>query len=117
MTATIAGMLIPDLIEGRENVWAHIYDPSYPVPSRFTVAVKSFIRDTVGYLKKGVGYIDDAVTTATGMKSSDAGSPQKELKEDVCTEGLHTDGNIYWNNDEESWDRIKQRRTIAYNQK
>lgn len=30
----------------------------------------------------------------------------------IGTEGLHLHGNIYWNNDEESWDKIHKKQEI-----
>src|SRR5213075_3430199 len=40
---TIAGMLLTDLIVGRENPWAALYDPS----CKTAVAVKDFIEENV----------------------------------------------------------------------
>jgi glycine/D-amino acid oxidase-like deaminating enzyme/nitrite reductase/ring-hydroxylating ferredoxin subunit len=57
---TIAGILITDLIAGRENPWAKLYDPS-----RITVSAgKDFLRENVNV----------AVQYADWMKPSDIGS-------------------------------------------
>jgi hypothetical protein len=115
MNATIAGLIIPDLINRKPNRWAAVYDPSYEVPSKISVAVNSFVRDSVSFIKnKMVKW--GAVSTA-GNAPADQDDPKAAVKEDVGTDGLHPSGHIFWNNDEESWDRLQQKRKLIYGQK
>jgi glycine/D-amino acid oxidase-like deaminating enzyme len=116
MNATIAGLIIPDLIDNKENSWAKIYDPAAPVPSRITVAVKSFFRDSFSFIKKKMEFISSANTAVPLPLAYDI-NVANAVKEDLGTDGLHSAGNIYWNNDEESWDRLQQKRKLSYGQK
>ena len=45
---TIAGMLITDLITGRLNPWARLYDPSRKVAS--AVPAKEFAKETLNFV-------------------------------------------------------------------
>ncbi|MFL5764099.1 MAG: NAD(P)/FAD-dependent oxidoreductase [Bacteroidia bacterium] len=114
MNATIAGMIIPDLIDGKENVWTKIYDPSQPVPSRLMVAVKHIFRGSLSFFQNKLKALSDAPGKQSAAQET--GGPVS-AKEEAGTDGLHSSGAIYWNNDEENWDRIQQQRKLIYDQK
>jgi len=118
---TIGGMLITDLILGKENPWEEIYRPS-----RFTLkASKPFFKEVIGSLlstvmkenghsENGNGH-EDHVKLAL-VKRGEA--KHLELRGEKCgvyrdEEGLlhivsstctHLGCTVKWNNDEKSWD-------------
>jgi Rieske Fe-S protein len=47
---TIGGMLVSDLILGRENPWADVYDPSRLATQSITEAVPEIVSSTVPYV-------------------------------------------------------------------
>ncbi|HET6225359.1 MAG TPA: FAD-dependent oxidoreductase [Bacteroidia bacterium] len=112
---TIAGMLITDLINGRENKWEKLY-----APSRFKIftAPTTFFKEMVG------GFFKYLMDKPKDVKSIEVTSiPQGEAKiveiekkkvgayrdyEDqlhiVDSECTHLQCQLKWNNDEKSWD-------------
>jgi len=110
---TIAGLLLTDLIQGRENAWATLYDPS-----RKTLrAAKSFVKETINmaaqygdWVTKGDVKEDTLVTPGTGavvrrgLKKiavyCDAAGELHECSA-VCP---HLEGIVAWNHSEETWD-------------
>jgi glycine/D-amino acid oxidase-like deaminating enzyme/nitrite reductase/ring-hydroxylating ferredoxin subunit len=110
---TIAGRLLTDLIQGRENAWALLYDPS-----RKTLrAAKTFARETINmaaqygdWFTKGDVKEDASVPAGTGaivrrglhkiaVYCDDAGEMHECSA--VCP---HLGGIVTWNHSEETWD-------------
>ena len=112
---TIAGLLIDDLINGRENDWERIYNPS-----RFKIfkSGKTFFSEMIGGIKK---YYEtnpkhpDAVTL-NSIKPGEGKIIEIDGKKFGCycdqDESLHLVNAkcthlgciVRWNNDEKSWD-------------
>ena len=110
---TIAGMLLTDLILGRENVWASLYDPS-----RKTLgAVERFARESLNLAAQYTdwltdGDIKDDVSVPAGSGAvvrrgllkvavyrDDAGCLHECSA--VCP---HLEGIVAWNHSEKTWD-------------
>jgi glycine/D-amino acid oxidase-like deaminating enzyme/nitrite reductase/ring-hydroxylating ferredoxin subunit len=111
---TIAGMLIRDLIIGRENRWAKIYSPSrFKLFKSGSVFFKEFVGGLMSYLKTkpgqdstALGKIarnEGAVITFEGKKFG-AYRDENNLLHFVDAECSHLGCIIKWNNDEKSWD-------------
>jgi Rieske Fe-S protein len=68
---TIAGMLIADLVEGRDNPWAKLYDPSRKTASAIKDFAKENLNVAVQYVKDyaGGGDVDDVTKIARGEGS------------------------------------------------
>jgi len=110
---TIAGMLITDLIAGRENRWARIYDPSR-TPVR---ALKAFGRENANVAGQYIdlvtpGEVPDPSQVAPGhgavirrgtTKVAVYRSPDGQLEERsaICT---HLGCVVRWNSLETTWD-------------
>ncbi len=112
---TIAGILISDLINGKENKWESIYSPS-----RFSIfrSGKTFFTEMVGGIRK---YFEtnpkhpDAISVNSIMKN-DAKIIELEGKKYGCycdedetlhfvnAECTHLKCIVRWNGDEKSWD-------------
>ncbi len=110
---TVAGMLLADLIQGRKNAWADLYDPARLTPR----AVKDFVKenfDVAVYLTDWVtgGTADEAAEIPRGTGAivrrglrkvaayRDAAGTLHEHSA-VCT---HLGCIVHWNNAEQSWD-------------
>jgi glycine/D-amino acid oxidase-like deaminating enzyme/nitrite reductase/ring-hydroxylating ferredoxin subunit len=110
---TIAGMLLTDLLQGRQNTWAELYDPARVTPR----AVKDFVKenlDTAVYLTDWVtgGTADEAAEIPHGAGAivrrglrkiaayRDAAGTLHEHSA-VCT---HLGCIVHWNNAEQTWD-------------
>jgi glycine/D-amino acid oxidase-like deaminating enzyme/nitrite reductase/ring-hydroxylating ferredoxin subunit len=111
---TIAGLLIPDLILGRENPWEKLYNPSrLHVFTTGNVWFKEFVGGFTAYLKTEEDGKD--------VKLSDIKTGQGEIIEfekekygAYCDENsdlhlvaakcTHLGCTVKWNNDEKSWD-------------
>ncbi|MCW3072495.1 MAG: puuB 1 [Bacteroidetes bacterium] len=112
---TIAGMLITDLITGKENPWEKIYDPSrFKLFSAGKTYFKELIGGMINYLKQkpkdaksvelqsikpGQGKIVEIDGKKFGVYRDD-----KDLFHMVGAECTHLKCIIKWNNDEQSWD-------------
>jgi glycine/D-amino acid oxidase-like deaminating enzyme/nitrite reductase/ring-hydroxylating ferredoxin subunit len=112
---TIAGMLITDLITGKENPWEKIYDPS-----RFKLftAGKTYFKELIGgmlnYLKqkpKGTESVElQSIRPGQGKiiqldgKKFGVYRDKNDLFHMVGAECTHMKCIIKWNNDEQSWD-------------
>jgi glycine/D-amino acid oxidase-like deaminating enzyme/nitrite reductase/ring-hydroxylating ferredoxin subunit len=111
---TIAGILIPDLIEGKENPWEEIYSPS-----RFKIAaVKKWIREFGGgfidYLKMNPHHADEVMLSSINQgegkiiqldkKKYGAFRDESGRLHFVSAECTHLKCIIKWNGDEKSWD-------------
>ena len=110
---TIAGMLITDLIAGRENPWARIYDPSR-VPVR---ALKEFARENVNVAGQYIdlvtpGEVTDSSQVAPGHGAVIRRGTTKvavyrsldgrlEERSAICT---HLGCVVQWNSVEATWD-------------
>jgi glycine/D-amino acid oxidase-like deaminating enzyme/nitrite reductase/ring-hydroxylating ferredoxin subunit len=112
---TIAGMLIPDLINEKPNPWEKIYDPS-----RFKLfsSGKTFFKELVGGL---VSYLknkphDLKISKFSAIKNNEGkvvefeGKKLGAFRDDNSTlhivdaECTHLGCLVKWNNDEKSWD-------------
>lgn len=113
--ATVAALLIPDLIAGRENKWQKIYDPSR---FKFLRSGKTWFKEFVGgffqYMK---AYPRDAdVVALSSIKRGEgriielgnhkygAYRDEEDGLHIVSAECTHLQCTIRWNNDEKSWD-------------
>jgi glycine/D-amino acid oxidase-like deaminating enzyme/nitrite reductase/ring-hydroxylating ferredoxin subunit len=110
---TIAGMLLADLISGRDNPWAHLYDPA-----RKTLgALKEFVRenvnvavqyadlvtpgeiDDVSAIRPGEGAILRRGAAKVAVYRDDAGALHERSA--FCT---HLGCVVQWNSTEKTWD-------------
>lgn len=112
--ATIAGMLIKDLILGRENPWKSLYSPGR---AKYLKAGKTFLKEFVGgliqYVKtkpshptedlNSVAKNEGRIIEHEGTKLGVYRDEQNSLHF-VDTECTHMGCTIKWNNDEKSWD-------------
>ncbi len=110
---TIAGILLTDLILGRENPWATLYDPSRKTLRALDRFVKENLNvakqygdwltggdvKTLGQIKPGEG----AVIRRGLAKIAVYRDPQGVCHEQsaICT---HLGGIVHWNNAEKTWD-------------
>ena len=110
---TIAGIMITDYIQGRNNAWATLYDPS-----RKTIgALNNFARETLNMAAQYVDWVtpgdlkEDAqvpsgsgAVVRRGLKKiavyRDAGGQLHE-RSAVCP---HLEGIVVWNGSEKTWD-------------
>jgi nitrite reductase/ring-hydroxylating ferredoxin subunit len=113
--ATIAGMLITDLINGKENPWESIYDPSrFKLFSAGKTYFKELIGGMINYLKQkpkdpksvelqsilpGQGKIVELDGKKFGVYRD-----HQDQFHMVGAECTHMKCIIKWNNDEQSWD-------------
>jgi glycine/D-amino acid oxidase-like deaminating enzyme/nitrite reductase/ring-hydroxylating ferredoxin subunit len=109
----IAGILLSDLIAGRENPWAGLYDPSRKVTR--VLAAREFVKENLNvglhygdYLKpgedpahiaRGEGAIVRRGVRRVAVYVDEVG--QRHECAGVCT---HLGGPISWNRAERSWD-------------
>ena len=110
---TIGGMLESDLILGRENAWAEVYDPSRLATQSITEAVPEIISSTVPYvdwitggdvssadeIKKGTGAIISHGTTKIAAYRDEDGKLFERSA--VCT---HLGCIVRFNSLEKTWD-------------
>lgn len=110
---TIGGMLVSDLILGRENPWAEVYEPSRLATQSITEAVPEIISSTVPYtdwvtggdissvdeLKNGEGGILRDGVSKIAVYRDDNGTLHKRSA--VCT---HMGCIVRWNDGEHTWD-------------
>ena len=111
--ATLGAMLVTDLIQGRQNEWAGVYDPS----RKTTAAVNEFIRENLNavstykeYLTPGEVKSEAEVSPGTGAIMRD-GVRKIALYRDqsgtltklscVCP---HLGCIVHWNHIEQTWD-------------
>jgi glycine/D-amino acid oxidase-like deaminating enzyme/nitrite reductase/ring-hydroxylating ferredoxin subunit len=111
---TIAGLLITDLITGKENPWEKLYDPSR---TNFLKSGKTFLKEVVGglfqYLKNSP---DDKTIELSEMDPLEArvmkmGKEKYGVYRDenntvhvVSATCTHLGCTVKWNSDETSWD-------------
>jgi glycine/D-amino acid oxidase-like deaminating enzyme/nitrite reductase/ring-hydroxylating ferredoxin subunit len=110
---TIAGMLIGDLLDGRDNEWAKIYDPSR-TPLR---SVRQFVRENVNVARQYAdwltgGDVDDAEKLPHGEGAVIRRGVQKiavyrDMKgefHEFSARCPHLGCIVDWNSTEKSWD-------------
>lgn len=110
---TIAGVLLTDLILGRENPWAKLYDPS-----RKTLrAAGKFVSETMNVVAQYADWVTGGDVSSADEIANDNGAVLRRglnkvaLYRDesgilhecsaVCT---HLGGIVHWNSAEKSWD-------------
>ena len=112
---TIAGMLLTDLIVGRENAWETIYDPkrwslrASPVSEMAKHNVDVAVQMAKGYLSPDLGSVDDIPrgegrVMRRGLKKIAVYRDEEgrvHEKSAVCT---HLKCIVEWNGAEKSWD-------------
>jgi glycine/D-amino acid oxidase-like deaminating enzyme/nitrite reductase/ring-hydroxylating ferredoxin subunit len=110
---TLGGMLVSDLILGRENPWATVYEPSRLATQSIVEAVPEVIRSTAPYVDwvtggdvssvdeivKGEGAIIRDGTAKIAVYRDDAGNLHKRSA--VCT---HMGCVVRFNSSEKTWD-------------
>jgi glycine/D-amino acid oxidase-like deaminating enzyme/nitrite reductase/ring-hydroxylating ferredoxin subunit len=110
---TIAGMLITDLIQGRDNEWAKLYDPS----RRTLKSAGEFARENLNVARQYIGWVTggdvkdtDQIAPGTGavlrrgvQKAAIYRDETGQLHEfsAVCP---HLGCIVEWNNSEKTWD-------------
>lgn len=110
----IAGMLIPDLIEGKENKWQKIYSPDRVKLSKSNVFIKEFIGGFFEYIKQKPKDADkvnissmkpgDGTIIELDGKKYGAYRDEKDELHLVSAECTHLKCIVKWNGDEKSWD-------------
>ncbi|PUZ28414.1 (2Fe-2S)-binding protein [Chitinophaga parva] len=112
---TIAGLLIPDLIQGKENKWASLYDPARV---KFFKSGRTWIKEFVGgfieYLKEYPHEADKVKVSAIGVGEGriiEVGKHKYGVFRDednelhvVSAACTHLGCLVKWNPDEQSWD-------------
>jgi glycine/D-amino acid oxidase-like deaminating enzyme/nitrite reductase/ring-hydroxylating ferredoxin subunit len=112
---TIAGLLLTDLIQGRENPWAKLYDPSRkPVRAikelaRTSLEVARHYAEWVTGAEGQVGSVDEIAPGGGGLLRSNGRLLAVHRAEDgtlhersaKCT---HLGCVVHWNDAEKSWD-------------
>jgi glycine/D-amino acid oxidase-like deaminating enzyme/nitrite reductase/ring-hydroxylating ferredoxin subunit len=109
---TIAGILLADLVQGKENPWAEIYDPSRKPVSALKEIVRENLNVAVQYgdwitpgessfddVPRGEGRIVRAGTHKIAAYRDDKGL--LHLRDATCT---HLKCIVDWNSAERSWD-------------
>ncbi len=112
---TIAGMLITDLIAGRENPWEKLYDPSRKTFS--PVAVAEFVKENVNVAAQMRDYFTGGdVASVDDLKPGEGGLVRDKVKKIAAyrdEEGTlhemsaicpHLKCIVRWNGTEKTWD-------------
>lgn len=110
----IAGMLIPDLIDGIDNPWKNIYSPSRLKLSSAGTLIKEFAGGFIQYLKNkpkhtkdvNISEIPNGSARVIELEGKKYGAyrddaDQLHLVSVTCT---HMGCTLNWNGDEKSWD-------------
>jgi Rieske Fe-S protein len=110
---TIAGILLTDLILGRENPWAALYDPS-----RKTVrALDRFVKENFNLFKQYGDWLTPGDVNSTAQIEAGQGAVVRHGltkmavyrdEQGVCHERsaicTHLGGIVHWNDAEKTWD-------------
>jgi Rieske Fe-S protein len=110
---TIAGMLIPDLLEGRENPWAEVYDPGR-TPVR---GLSQFLKENVNVAAQYSDWVTGGDVTSADQISAGSGAVLRNGTSKLAIYRAD-DGQLYamsatcthlgcvvkWNKAEKSWD-------------
>ncbi|MCW3084514.1 MAG: puuB 1 [Bacteroidetes bacterium] len=113
--STIAGMLIADLITGKENPWEKIYNPSrLKIIKVGNVFFKEFAGGFSAYIKDKPKHADEVKLSEIKInegkiielegKKYGAYADEKNKLHLVAAECTHLGCIVKWNNDEKSWD-------------
>jgi nitrite reductase/ring-hydroxylating ferredoxin subunit len=112
--ASIAGMLIPDLINERENKWEKIYSPSRFKIKSISTWIKEFGGGLVDYIKNNPHDTDkvqlSSIEPGEGKiiqldkEKYGAFRDQENNLHFVSAECTHLQCTVKWNGDEKSWD-------------
>ncbi len=112
---TIAAMIIPDLIEGKQHPWAGLYDPDR---FKFLSVGQNFIRDNTIVVRELIkGYAHHPELKALREVKKDEGRiveikgekygayrDARDMLHIVSVQCPHLGCIVRWNNDENSWD-------------
>jgi glycine/D-amino acid oxidase-like deaminating enzyme/nitrite reductase/ring-hydroxylating ferredoxin subunit len=112
---TIAGILISDLITGRENPWEKIFSPSrFKIFTAGNVFLREVVNGFLTYIKEKPQHADDVnlsrIKTGEGRivefdgKKYGAYAGEDNKLHLVSSECTHLKCIISWNNDEKTWD-------------
>jgi glycine/D-amino acid oxidase-like deaminating enzyme/nitrite reductase/ring-hydroxylating ferredoxin subunit len=111
---TIGGMLITDLIMGKENPWEEIYNPSRITFKTGNVFFKELMRGVMGLLKgapedekvKELSQIRNGEAKVINLNGHKCGAYRDEHGEFhiVSARCTHLKAVLNWNADEKSWD-------------
>lgn len=110
---TIAGILLPDLIEGRENPWAKLYDPSRLYARSLGTYISDVVQSSVPYtdwLKKGDVSSAQQIEAGEGAVIREGLRQIAVYKDDLnrlhCLSAVcpHLGGVVRWNGAEKTWD-------------
>lgn len=112
--STIAGMLIPDLIEGKENPWEEIYKPGRFNIKASKIVFKETISTLMSYYKTrpdhpgsvslaSIALNDAAIVEFDGEKAG-AYRDERGLLHLVSATCTHLGCTVSWNNVEKTWD-------------
>ncbi len=111
---TIAGLLITDLIAGRQNSWEKIYSPWRLKLKASGTFFKEFFGGLLAYLKQKPGDKDkitlDSLNRGEGKITEIRGEQLGIYRDEdlrlhiVSTECTHLKCTVSWNNDEKTWD-------------
>ncbi len=110
---TIAGILLTDLILGRENPWAMLYDPARKTVSALERFVKENLNvawqyvdwltggdvDSAEQIKPGAGAVIRHGLTKMAVYRDEQGTCHERSA--ICT---HLGGIVHWNDAEKTWD-------------
>jgi glycine/D-amino acid oxidase-like deaminating enzyme/nitrite reductase/ring-hydroxylating ferredoxin subunit len=110
---SFAGLLISDLINGKENKWEKLYSPLRFTLKESSAAIKLVTDDLVNVLKK---WFYTGSIELSSIKNGEAGIVKLDGKKCgayrddsgklylVSAECTHLQCMVLWNNDEKSWD-------------
>lgn len=124
---TIAGLLIPDLINGRDNPWEKIYSPSRFKIGSIKTWIKEFGGGFIDYLKNNPKHADEVMLNS--IKEGEASIIQFDKEKYgafrdengqlhfVSAECTHLKCLVKWNGDEKSWDCPCHGSRFTYNGK
>jgi Rieske Fe-S protein len=112
---TIAGMLLTDLIAGRENEWAELYDPSRKPLS--TTAIKDFAGENLNVAAQYTDHVTPGeVSDASEIKAGEGAIIRRGLSKIACHRDesgalhersavcTHLGCVVRWNSTEKTWD-------------
>ena len=110
----LAGMLIADMIHGRKNAWAKLYDPARKAKSLYSI--REYVRETANVAKGYVSWLKPAEDADTQVARGSGAVVQRGLSKlavyvddaggrhecsAICP---HLAGIVQWNSAEHSWD-------------
>jgi Rieske Fe-S protein len=113
---TMSGLLLADLITGRENPWADLYDPARVRP--LGQQTKTFVKENVAVAKQLVaGYVTpgdvsspdelapgEAAVIRNGLSKTATYRDEDGVLHEVSARCTHLGCIVGWNPGEKSWD-------------